>query len=210
MTGGASLILTGILVGLAATALATSIASVVLTDTNPEVSRILGWVSLGSAVAGGLAQLAKSIGTLAVRLAQSGTMVARRVASKVVVALQHTRYRIARAALARRGTYVHPARARFYDASYVSKSVDPTPDYRVLAEPTQTVRDALKAFGAGDMNTVICCVTGVLSNSGALEDEDTAWANGQLNNGTNLAWGHFKISQSAAGGVLRSGGVRFR
>lgn len=191
MTGGASLLVTGILVALAAAAAATAIAGVVIADSNPEASGILGWVSLGLTVAGGLAQLGQKAATLATRLARSGMAVARRVTNKAVQAAQHLQQRITRVIFAARSMYAAPARASVYKLGYVSESIDTLFKYRALATPTPSVFEALKAFDMGDVNTVVCAVSGVLNNAEIPEDEKLRWASVNINNATGLAWGSF-------------------
>ncbi|AWM90439.1 hypothetical protein DJ564_06200 [Pseudomonas sp. 31-12] len=87
MSGGASLLLTSALVGLAIAASATAIAAVVVSDTNPELSAILGWVSLGLTVVGGVATLLMKVGQLALYLARSGIEVAKKLIDKGTVSL---------------------------------------------------------------------------------------------------------------------------
>lgn len=210
MTGGTSLIITGILVTLALASMATAIASVVIAETNPKAAAILGWVSLGLTVAGGVGQLGAKLVRLAARLARSGLVVARRLSNKVVIAAQHFKHKVGRAILETRGIYSHPARARFYDVRYVSKSVDSMPDYKSLSELTKPVSEAFETFEIGDANTVVCCVTGVLNNAGTFEDEGVAWASSQVNNSTWLPWGSFGLGKYPRAPMIRGSGLRFR
>jgi RHS repeat-associated protein len=92
MTGGASLLLTAALVGLAIAAAATAITAVVIADTNPQLASILGWVSLGLTVFGGVATLLKKVGQFALYLARSGMAVARNLIHKATSSVLFAKY----------------------------------------------------------------------------------------------------------------------
>lgn len=219
MTGGASLALSAALVGVAFVASATAIASVVVADTNPELAAILGWVSLGFTVAGGVASLAKKVGEFAMKIGRSGMAVARNAYHRVAVAVSRSRAHGVRSVFRSRASAYRPSAAEGYDSleqlgevrppasptgALVFSSIEdgysaafdftlPPPEQRgAFLSLLDKVNDALNV---GDINTVVCTVTGVLGNAGYFDSEQDAFINGNINNSTWLPWGSFNLGR---------------
>lgn len=218
-TGGASLLLTAALVGMAIVASATAIAAVLVSDTNPELAAILGWVSLGFTIAGGVASLAKKVGEFAMKIGRSGMAVARNAYHRVAVAASRFRASGARSVFRSRASAYRPSSAEGFGSleqieevrpparpagARVFSSIEegyPAPFDFELPPPEQRsaflglmdkVHDTLNI---GDINTVVCTVTGVLGNAGYFESEQDAFINGNINNSTWLPWGSFNLGR---------------
>lgn len=215
-TGGTSLLLQAAVVGLAAAASATAITAVVIEDTNPELAKILGWVSLGVTVAGGAAsrivQLARALGRIAKAVAQ-------KIAAVVQRSMAIVQRSIVRGGLAgfRAGEAYRPSSSSldFRTPGEVAEALAPvnlTPVASRLGEWAMTRAHAvtlgfrpgaltrlwsetLGKLEIGDVNNVVCAVTGVLGNAGYFESENDAFINGQVNNFTWLPWGSFNVGR---------------
>jgi hypothetical protein len=202
MTGGASLLLTAALVGLAIAAAATAITAVVIADTNPQLASILGWVSLGLTVFGGVATLLKKVGQFALYLARSGMAVARnlihKATSSMVPTLRQLRLFNGYAKL-----YAQPAQLIKSGINGLDKTVrnlvddalHPIKNFPFDGKSLIREGGAAQLFNVGDLNTVICFVTGVLANAGVFESDRDNFINGNINNATWLAWGEFNIGR---------------
>jgi RHS repeat-associated protein len=209
MTGGTSLLVTAALVGLAIAASATAITAVVIADSNPELAAILGWVSLGLTLAGGVAMLATKVVQLAVRLARSGIALAKNVYHKAAVAV--ARLRLGEKPFKARKTVYRPTSSDAYRGmneidntinNIIEDTIYPTEMFYFDTKPlvkegamTRLFNETLGIFDIGDANTVVCAVTGVLGNAGYFESDRAAFINGNINNATWLPWGHFNIGR---------------
>lgn len=181
VTGGISLLLTGALIGLAVISAATALTAVFISDNNPELARILSWVSLATGVLGSLATLASKAAALVMYLARSSVAVARNLISKAAPALTTTLRRL----------------GQFKDYGSLYGKFAPRPSSRMI-EPfpfngesllrTQAVQSL---FNVGDINTITFITTGVVANVEALESEHAQTANNFIGNGTWLPFGNF-------------------
>lgn len=215
MTGGTSLLLTAALFVLAVASAATAITSVVIADSNPEAAAILGWVSLGLTLVGGLATIGRKVGQLAVRLGRSGVVLARNIHHKMAVAVEHRlsgwrsfkAHKIAyRNSDPRNGDStvmrLHGVNEP-YEFNQVFTSIEvaaPEMHYmpKAMAQNgvmAQLWSKSLGAFDAADVNTVVCAVTGVLGNAGYYESDRAAYVSGNVNNATWLPWGSFNVGR---------------
>jgi RHS repeat-associated protein len=218
-TGGASLLLTAALVGLSIVAAATAITAVIVSDTNPELAAILGWVSLGFTIAGGVTSLAKKLGEFVMKIGRSGMAVARNAYHRIAVAASRLRANGIRSTFRSRTSTYRPSSAEGFGSleqidevrpparpagARVFSSIEegyPVPFDFELPPPEQRsaflglmdkVHDTLNI---GDINTVVCTVTGVLGNAGYFESEQDAFINGNINNSTWLPWGSFNLGR---------------
>lgn len=202
MTGGTSLLLAAALISLAIAAAATAITAVVIADSHPKLAAVLGWVSLGLTVVGGVGTLLKKIGQLAVQLARSGMAVARDVfykaAARMVPTLRQLRLFNGYAKL-----YAQPAQLIKSGINGLDKTVrnlvddalHPIKNFPFDGKSLIRAGGALQLFDVGDANTVICCVTGVLANAEVFESDRDKFINGNTNNFTWLPWGQFNIGR---------------
>ncbi|MDE1167223.1 MAG: RHS repeat-associated core domain-containing protein [Pseudomonas sp.] len=201
VSGGTSLILTAVLVGLAIAAAATAITAVVIADSNPELAEILRWVSLGLAIAGGVSAIAKKIGQLAVKLARSGQNLARKLFHKLSVAA----VRRSNGLNAPKVAYRPSTAADFRRAGEVAESLAPINtrelaffqfDTRAMVSESTLSKvwsGFMRHVEVDDVNTVVCAVTGYLGNSEYFDSEEDDSINGNINSLTNLCWGQLKF-----------------
>ncbi|MBY8974139.1 hypothetical protein J1G33_27605 [Pseudomonas sp. P867] len=182
VSGGTSLLLTAALVGLAVVSLAANIASVLTQDTNPELSSILAWVSLGTGVLGGGAMLVKKVASLALYLGRSGIAMARNLLSRTVPNL------IPR--LRRLGQF------KDYRRLY-GDFANGKPPYMVGRIPGKAVKAleegkrAKNFFTAAEANTVAFFTTGTLGNTEAFDSDVANQINNTIGDLTWLPWGSF-------------------
>ncbi|UVL17186.1 hypothetical protein LOY44_14215 [Pseudomonas sp. B21-044] len=202
MTGGVSLMVTAALVTLAVVSAATAIAGAIVAESDPEASRILGWVSLAAGIAGGLAQMGRKITVLMVQLGRSGRQAARHLIQKGAGALRSLRQGPGRLPK----TVVKPApgalrnivkeslgelRIGELDRFRPNMRNDYTGALRAIVKEDTPLRLAFKALGVGEVNTVMYGVTGVLGLTEAYEDGVIQTTNSWKNNFTALPWGDF-------------------
>lgn len=182
MTGGVSLMVTAALVTLAVVSAATAIAGAIVAESDPEASRILGWVSLATGIAGGLAQMGRKITVLMVQLGRSGRQAARHLIQKGAGALRSLRQGPGRLPK----TVVKPVpgalrnivkeslgelRIGELDRFRPNMRNDYTGALRAIVKEDTPLRLAFKALGAGDVKTVVSGVSGVLILTDAYEDD---------------------------------------
>ncbi|MGV8889370.1 MAG: RHS repeat-associated core domain-containing protein [Pseudomonas sp.] len=180
-TGGASLLLTAAMISLAVISLATAIISVLIADTNPELSEILAWVSLATGAAGGVVNLLKKVGQLVLQLARSGMAVAKNLFQKAAVS----------ATPMLRRARLFTGHNTLYGQSVPRPSlrtVEPFPFNQKSLIPAQ---GATPLFDLGDVNTVTFVTTGVLGNAGVFESERDQFINTAVGEHTWLPWGNF-------------------
>ncbi|QOY74004.1 RHS repeat-associated core domain-containing protein [Pseudomonas sp. OST1909] len=182
VSGGTSLVLTAALVGLAVVSLAANIASVIIQDTNPELSRILAWVSLGTGVLGGGALLLQKVAYLALYLGRSGIAMARNLLARTFPNL------IPR--LRRLGQFRDYGRLyRDFAQPKNSHIVGP-----IKGDPVKELEQGKRAknlFTAAEANTVVFITTGTLGNIEAFGSDEANLANNSTGNLTWLPWGSF-------------------
>lgn len=208
MTGGTSLLVWGASVVLALAASATAITSVAIADTHPEVAATLGWVSLAATLAVGGFALARKVGELALRLCRSGRALASKLYHKAVVALHRQRF------VLNQPKAIYGARTSgldFRNADEIAEALAPinlglgdaetagmfatNPPLINTGAIARLWEKTLGAFDVGDVNTMVCAITGVLGNAGYFETERDAFVNSQLNNAPSLPWGSFNIGR---------------
>lgn len=182
VSGGTSLLLTAALVGLASVSLAATIASVIVADTNPELSKALAWVALGTGVAGGGYMLARKAASLALYLGRSGTAMARNLLVKAAPSLTPT--------LRRLGQFKDYGRL-YGDFAYGKPShmVGPISGNTVPALENATRAKSL--FTAAEANTVVFITTGVLGNVDTFSSDAANLTNNATGDLTWLPWGSF-------------------
>lgn len=202
ISGGTSLLFAAVLVGLAIIAAATAITAVVIADSNPELAAILGWISLAASLAGGLVTILRKVGQLAIQLARSGRLLASKVVHKVGAGLARSNK-----GWAPSKAYRAPRMADFRTAEQVAEALAPvdTREFAFFHFETQQVKQQSTIaklmtatsgmFDAGDTNTVVCAVTGVLAGGGYFDSEREQFINGNINNATWLPWGHFNVGR---------------
>ncbi|MBI6952708.1 RHS repeat domain-containing protein [Pseudomonas sp. CCOS 191] len=182
MTGGVSLMVTAALVTLAVVSAATAIAGAIVAESDPEASRILGWVSFATGIAGGLAQMGRKITVLMVQLGRSGRQAARHLIQKGAGASRSLRQGPGRLPK----TVVKPVpgalrnivkeslgelRIGELDRFRPNMRNDYTGALRAIVKEDTPLRLAFKALGAGDVKTVVSGVSGVLILTDAYEDD---------------------------------------
>lgn len=182
ISGGTSLLLTAALVGLAVVSLAANIVSVLVQDTNPELSRILAWVSLGTGVAGGAGMLLKQAASLALYLGRSGLAMARNLVSRTFPSL------IPR--LRRLGQF------RDYRRLYGDYTNGKPPHMvgPIKGAPVKELEQGKRAkslFTAAEANTVVFITTGTLGNIEFFDDNLAKQTNNLVGDATWLPWGSF-------------------
>ncbi|AZE55576.1 hypothetical protein C4K03_3423 [Pseudomonas synxantha] len=182
VSGGTSLLLAAALVGLAIVSLAANIASVLTADTNPEISKALAWISLGTGVLGGGYMLVSKAASLALYLGRSGITLARNLLVKAAPSLTPT--------LRRLGQFKDYGRL-YGDFSYGKPShmVGPISSNSVPA--LESANRAKSLFTAAEANTVVFLTTGVLGNAETFSSEAGNLANNATGNFTWLPWGSF-------------------
>ncbi|URX64410.1 hypothetical protein KR767_10345 [Luteibacter anthropi] len=195
LTGGASLLITAALVTLAAVSAGLGIASAALADSNPELAKALGWASLATGLAGGVAALGKKVAQLALKLGRSGFRAAKNLMNRAGAAISRGRSVLR----GRAGAY----RAKGYGSASFRSSEDiahslapidldsmagaskagmpfPRPQGLLpagMSPSTTALVDALKAFDLGDLNTVLAATSGAMANSGGPTEKLQSSAN---------------------------------
>lgn len=216
-TGGTSLLLTAAIVAMAIIASATAIASVILQDSDPVASEILGWVSFGFTIGAGAFSLGLKAVAFAAKLGRTAMNVARNAYHRVGAAVARFRANGAGALLkSRASTYRPRSGADFRTAEEIGEALAPvrSGSVRVFTsieegypaafdfQPIPTGQQGSfmrlldkvhESLNIGDINTVICSVTGVLGLTGAFESDDANFVNGNVNNATWLPWGSFNL-----------------
>lgn len=205
VSGGTSLLLTGALVGLAIISAGSAIAAVAVLDTNPQLAQVLGWISLGAAVFGGIAVLARKVGQLAVRLGRSSLTLARRLYRQAAMGAE----RIKESVKASRAV-----RALFRPAGNNVSSLDDiadalSPINRNLVAPqafntqslvqeslmTRLWGNQLEGFDLSDLDTIVATVTGVFGNLQYFDSDVLGEVNSHLNASTALSWAGYKLAR---------------
>ena len=173
LTGGLTLVVAA---SLAALSLGAAVTSVLTSDSNPELSKTLGWISLGAGALGGLASLAGKTATLSIYLARTALGAARNLVGKAVPT--------ATTALRQLGQLKELGRlslkARFLkDIGFNANAL--------------TFKEVIKSFSIAEINTILFVTTGVLGNTNALESESELIQTGNTLVGdlTWLPWGNF-------------------
>lgn len=173
LTGGLTLVVAA---SLAALSLGAAVGSVLTSDTNPELSKALGWISLGAGALGGLASLAGKTATLTIYLARTTFAAARNLAGKAVPT--------ATTALRQLGQLKELGRltlkARFLkDIGFNANAL--------------TFKAAIQSFSVAEINTILFVTTGALGNTNALESQSelVQTGNSLVGDLTWLPWGNF-------------------
>lgn len=205
VSGGTSLLLTGVLTGLAIVSAGTAIAAVTVLDTHPQLAQILGWVSLGAAVLGGVAALARKIGQLAVRLGRSSLTLARRLYRQAAMGVERIRDSL-KASRASRVLY-RPAGNNVQGLDDIADALAPVNVSRIapLASDAQSlVQESLMTrlwgnylgvFDLGDLDTVVATVTGVFGNLNYFDSDVAGEINSRLSASTALSWSGYKLGR---------------
>lgn len=180
MTGGTALLLTAAIVGLAATSLATGIASVVIQDTNSAASGILAWISLSTGAAAGLTTLAAKVVRVGAYLGRSLPAVARNLMSKTSNAVT--------------GTLRQSRLIRGMERVWAKSFPRPTVNWQVRYNDASLLhpRGTSSLFDTGDVNTLSFVTSGVLGGLGVLESEPAQFADTFIGDITWLPFGSFR------------------
>ncbi|TSD75443.1 hypothetical protein FFI16_003090 [Pseudomonas sp. KBS0710] len=179
MTGGATLLMAAAMVTLATVASALAIVSVVIADSNPELSQGLAWASLVFGVFGGVATLAKKVLQRAALFARCLGNTARAVGKTIF----------------KRATVLSPMQKARLLIGDLPKNMSPVRSLRLIEPfPVNSLLppETLMFDPIGDLNTIMFAVTGVLGNTGVLDElEEYKTANMLIGNGTYLPNGNW-------------------
>lgn len=226
-TGGASLLLTGALVGLAIVSAGLSIAAAALSDSDPKLAKIFGWAALGAGLVGGVASLGQKVVQFTLKLCRSGYQLGKTLLQKVAAAGSK---------LWDRGRDVI---SRWSGQSFRSPGtvLTPKPSYanQVLGNPLpagklpsvwgdlkdkvadltfdsfhSTWGELAGAFDMGDLNTMVCAVSGGLSESGLLVGDEAIVAGHTASVTASGIIGTWHTNTLSHSFVARLGGLRFR
>lgn len=179
MTGGASLLLTAAAVAFAVTSLATGIASVIVSSSDPTASRILAWISLGTGALVGLGTLAAKVVRLGMYLGRSLPSVARNLVSKASTTVVKTL----------RQSRVVRGIERIWAMASPRTNVSGLALYNDQSLMAQ--RGASSLLDMGDVNTLSFVTSGVLGNLEVLESEPAQLADTFVGDITWLPFGNF-------------------
>ncbi|PIB47132.1 hypothetical protein AOA59_01245 [Pseudomonas sp. 2822-15] len=179
MSGGLALPLYAALIGLAVISLGAGVASVLLSETHPELSNVLAWVSLGSGAAGGAKALAGKVFKLASFLGRTGLATASRVLVKAAPSLINP--------LRRMGQFKDYGNLYGQFATRGASRLIPAIP-RKIGSVLEQAKGATRLFGLGDANTIVFVTTGVLGNLGVPEGS-ADFANTAVGDATWLPWG---------------------
>lgn len=162
-TGGGSLFLTAAAVGAAIVSAGLNIASACIAESDPELSKTLGWASLGAGVVSGLAVMGKQIHNLGLQLGRSARSVAQNVASRASMMAA----KVSRVAAGRiRGTQALAESLADKSLLWLERSAK--------SASTATVRKAMEGFSRADVLEDL-----VYAGSGALSLSDVGSADAQ-------------------------------
>lgn len=206
-TGGASLLLTAAMVGLAIASAATAIVSVLVSESNPELATALAWVSFGAGIAGGAAMLGRKIGELALKLGRSGINAVRDIYARGSAAMRQQLTRVWRSHRGVPGSVSRlrgPAQGMVDDAlgavRPTSRSLGSTVDDALGSLTPRPAQSGIgkfwdkymQAFDLDDVAVVVGGVTGVIGATGSATSEDGATVNTWLNVNAMLPWSQFR------------------
>ncbi|QOQ77731.1 RHS repeat-associated core domain-containing protein [Pseudomonas poae] len=163
-----------LLASLAALSLGAALGSALTSESNPELSKTLGWISLGAGALGGLASLAGKTATLSLYLARTALAAARNLVGKAVpiatIALRHLGQLNGLGRLS--------LKARFLkDIGFNANAL--------------TFKEVIKSFGAAEINTIIFVLTGSFGNANTFEPGPLRVTNTLLSDLTWGPWGQF-------------------
>ena len=173
MTGGATLMMAAAMVTLATVSAVLGIVSVVIADSNPELSKGLAWASLVFGVAGGLATLAKKVLQRAALFARCLGNTARAVSKTIF----------------QRSSVLSPMQRTRLLIGDLPKNMSPVRSLRLIEpfpfDSNARLPKTLMFDPIGDTNTLVFTVTGALGNTGVLDEwEEYKNANSLIGNGT--------------------------
>lgn len=190
MSGGTSLLITAAIVGLATVSAGLAIASVVVADTNPALSEILAWASLGTGLLGGAWTLAKKVAQLGAYLGRSGLAVAKELYQKTAASLTTTlrRFRLYTGHGNLYGSLAPLPNPRHINAIAYNGNA-------IITSGGNTQLSSLLGrnfLDAGDLNTVLFAgVTGVLGLKKFWESDEANSINSVVSDGSTFPWGGF-------------------
>lgn len=179
MSGGLALPLYAALIGLAVISLVAGVASVVLSETHPELSYVLAWVSLGAGAAGGVKALAGKVAKLASYLGRAGLATARKLVVKAAPSLINP--------LRRMGQFKDYGNLYGEFATRGASRLIPAIP-RNIGSVLEHAKGATRLFDLGDANTIAFVTTGVLGNL-SVPEGDAEFANTAVGDATWLPWG---------------------
>ncbi|WP_236445946.1 MULTISPECIES: RHS repeat domain-containing protein [unclassified Pseudomonas] len=179
MSGGLSLPLYAALIGLAVISLVTSVASVVLSETHPELSNVLAWVSLGTGAAGGVKTLGQKVLKLASYLGRTAAATARQLVVKAAPSLITP--------LRRMGLFKDYGNLSGEFATRGASRLIPAIP-REIGPVLEQAKGATRLFDLGDANTIMFVTTGVLGNL-SVPEGSADFANTAVGDATWLPWG---------------------
>ena len=181
-SGGASLLLSGALLTLSGGSLITGVISELVAESDPELSKALGYASLFMGVAGGGASLVARMAQRAVTFGRFLGNTARAVGRR----LFHRTAVVSSIAKAMSGTLRELPESLSRQLSKVQITTSP---FNTKSLVTQVIELDL----VSDLNTTTFAVTGLLELTGTLEDSPTArLVNKWVGNATWLPFGDFK------------------